>query len=283
MKNILSIYSSNKELVDNFIYTVIGRLNIEKLDKDEAKELYKVAGHCVKLVYSVDDNYILNSPYYLKNREDNSKIGVSKKYYFSKVKFSNRGEALSTPYLSSYNGQINITYVKRIKNSYLVVDIDIVSVLERLKLIKSNQLLRNINNYAYGFMGFSLVFFALFLGFYSIITFVQSIFDLAIFDLGNIFKSIVALTLGLAIFDLGKTILEHEIFYKSISHSEGEDNKILSKFLISIIIALSIEALMVVFKIALNDYTDMFYGFLLIIGVSTMIYAVGKYNNLTKK
>ena len=34
-------------------------------------------------------------------------------------------------------------------------------------------------------------------------------------------------------------------------------NKVLGKFLISIIIALSIETLMVVFKIALGDYTQM--------------------------
>ena len=224
----------------------------------------------------------MDSPYYLKNKVDNNKRGISKKYYFSKIKLSDRDEALSNPYISSYNGAINITYVKKMENGYLIVDIDIVSVLERLKLIKSNKLLRNINNYTYGFMGFSLVFFALFLGLYSIIIFANSIWDIANFDLGNIFKSIVALTLGLAIFDLGKTILEHEIFYKSISHSDSEENKILSKFLISIIIALSIEALMVVFKIALNDYTDMLYGFLLIIGVSFMIYAVGKYNYLNK-
>jgi hypothetical protein len=100
--------------------------------------------------------------------------------------------------------------------------------------------------------------------------------------LQSTFKAIIALTLGLAIYDLAKTILEHEIFFRNISSNEKDENEILSKFLKSIIIALSIEALMVVFKVALNDFTDMLYALYLIIGVSLMIFALGKYNFYTK-
>ncbi|MCJ7766086.1 MAG: hypothetical protein MUP09_09140, partial [Thiovulaceae bacterium] len=89
--------------------------------------------------------------------------------------------------------------------------------------------------------------------------------------LSGLFRSIIALTLGLAIFDLSKTVLEHEVFYKSLSRDNNLENRLLARFLTSIIIALSIESLMVVFKIALSDYSQMVYAFYLIAGVGIMI------------
>jgi hypothetical protein len=97
------------------------------------------------------------------------------------------------------------------------------------------------------------------------------VFDRAAETLSGLFRSIIALTLGLAIFDLSKTILEHEVFYKSISRDNNLENRLLARFLTSIIIALSIESLMVVFKIALSDYSKMIYAFYLIAGVGVMI------------
>lgn len=89
--------------------------------------------------------------------------------------------------------------------------------------------------------------------------------------LAGIFHAIIALTLALAIFDLSKTILEHEVFNKSVSRKNNLENRLLARFFISIIIALSIESLMVVFKIALNDYSEMIYAFYLIGGVGVMM------------
>jgi hypothetical protein len=97
------------------------------------------------------------------------------------------------------------------------------------------------------------------------------VFDKDRETLAGLFRSIIALTLGLAIFDLSKTILEHEVFYKSISRDNNLENRLLARFLTSIIIALSIESLMVVFKIALSDYSKMIYAFYLISGVGVMI------------
>jgi len=57
----------------------------------------------------------------------------------------------------------------------------------------------------------------------------------------------------------------------------------LTKFSIAIIIALSIEALMVVFKIALNDYSQMVHALYLISGIALIIVSLGLYGFLTKK
>jgi hypothetical protein len=76
--------------------------------------------------------------------------------------------------------------------------------------------------------------------------------------------------------------LEREVFFKNYS-KEDEDSNILTKFSIAIIIALSIEALMVVFKIALNDYTQMIHALYLILGVGIIIVSLALYTYFSKK
>jgi hypothetical protein len=104
-----------------------------------------------------------------------------------------------------------------------------------------------------------------------------------IFDLDTIFKPIIALTLGVAIFDLAKTILEQEVYFKSYSKTSKVETKMVTKFLISIIIALSIEGLMVVFKIAIHDYDKMINALYLITGISLILIALSIFIYLTKK
>ncbi len=57
----------------------------------------------------------------------------------------------------------------------------------------------------------------------------------------------------------------------------------ITKFLITIIIALSIEALIVVFKIAINNYDKMINALYLISGISLILVALSIFIYLTKK
>ena len=91
---------------------------------------------------------------------------------------------------------------------------------------------------------------------YSLFDFVENIYAMDL-DIHTIFKPIIATTLGLAIFDLAKTILEQEVFYKSYVKDSKETVKLLTKFLFTILIALAIETLMVVFKIAMKENGEM--------------------------
>lgn len=278
MKEIIYTYKQHREMIENYINTTIQKLQLNKIDKKSAAEIFDTLGSA-KMVYFVDKEYNLASAYYFKNHIDDTKIGASKAFYFNKILFNAKPYFLSNPYINGFTGNTNVTYAVTTPEGYIVVDLDVVSILEQLSLIQSHKLSRNINKFVYGFMGFSLLFFAVFLGIYAIYIFTSSLFALEHFDLESTFKAIIALTLGLAIFDLAKTILEQEIFFKSIGGQEKNESKVFAKFLISIIIALSIEALMVVFKIAIFDYTDMIHAFYLILGISLMIFAVGKYNS----
>jgi putative Mn2+ efflux pump MntP len=87
----------------------------------------------------------------------------------------------------------------------------------------------------------------------------------------SMFTSIIAVTLGIAIFDLAKQIFEHEVLFHHFAQEENKQYKVLGKFLVSIVIALSIETLMVVFKLALTDYKSMLSAFYLLIGTTVMI------------
>jgi uncharacterized membrane protein YczE len=66
-----------------------------------------------------------------------------------------------------------------------------------------------------------------------------------------------------------------------MNYSDNNQTKILIKFLHSIIIALSIESLMVVFKIVLDDPNKIINAFYLIIGVTILIIGTGIYSFLS--
>ena len=53
--------------------------------------------------------------------------------------------------------------------------------------------------------------------------------------------------------DLSKTIIENEVLESKLFKEENVATEVLKRFLTSIIIAMSIEALLLVFKISMND------------------------------
>ncbi len=124
---------------------------------------------------------------------------------------------------------------------------------------------------------------ALFTVGYSFVKFINSLFFKTGLSIESIFKPVIALTLGLAIFDLAKTILEQEVVFKSYSKNSKAEYKVLIKFSITIIIALLIESLMVVFKIAIDNYEQMLHAVYLISGVSLLIVALGLFIYFTRK
>ena len=99
----------------------------------------------------------------------------------------------------------------------------------------------------------------------------------------EIFTSIISITIGLAIYDLAKNIVENDVLFKTFNYGNDLQSKTLSKFLTSIIIALSIESLMAVFKIVLEDYTQLLNAFYLVVGVTLLIVGTGFYNKLSQE
>jgi hypothetical protein len=98
----------------------------------------------------------------------------------------------------------------------------------------------------------------------------------------DMFKATILLTLSLAIFDLAKTLIEEEILGRTKEQNISGPHKTMVKFLGSIIIALSIEALMLVFKFAITDPQMLMYAMYIIGGVALLIISLAVYIKFTK-
>ena len=193
------------------------------------------------------------------------------------------GMFISNAYINSHTGRPALTIAKKQGDGFIVFDFDLVRVLEILHLVEGNRIFDFFTKGVYSAIGVGLAFFAIFLVGHAGVTFVGSVLLKEVMDLSSTFKAIISLTLGLAIFDLARTILQQEVLLKNYYSSGAKDSNVLVKFLISIIIALSIEALMVVFKIALGDYHDMQYAVYLILGVATLILCLGVFTFFVRR
>jgi hypothetical protein len=234
------------------------------------------------MVYTIGPDLKQDSPNYYKRSKDPSRIGMDKSHYFSNISLKESESYLTNPYIHHMTGHSSITMVLRRDDRYTVFDFDLLKLLEALKLIEHNTRFEHFNTFIYALGGFMLALIALFLISYGGYTFAFVFVEAPESILHDIFKAIIAVTLGLAIYDLAKTILENEVMYKNAGGQREGQYAILGKFLVSIIIALSIESLMVVFKITLADYTGLGYAFFLILGVSLMIIGLGWFDHLTK-
>jgi len=284
MKEFLEIYELNQTKISHFIQETIR--NVGDLDNQE-KTNYKKLFHIfpsLELVYIVDkDSKLQISNNIYRYRSDVSGKAKDRSYLREKLLLSDSSFAFSKPYLSSATGNQCISVSIKHNNKIIFFDFSLDRLLERLNLIELNKPFHTITKYFYMSAGFSLAFLSAFIVCYSLFDFFSQFFMSLDFSLDAIFKPIIALTLGIAIFDLAKTILEQEVFFKTYSNKTQVETKVITKFLITIIIALSIEALMVVFKIALHDYDKMINAFYLISGISLIIIALSIFVFFTSK
>ncbi|WP_419766154.1 MAG: hypothetical protein ACNI28_05210 [Arcobacter sp.] len=284
MEEFLTIYEVNKEKIEDFIINSIHNLgNLKDKQEKNFSNIFSVFPS-LELVYTVNKNTkIQNSPNYYRNKLDARANNQSRSYIIDKLHFKDKSTAFSSPYISSATRSNCITLTIKEGDEIIFLDFKIETLLERLELIELNKPFHTLTKIFYAIAGFSMVLLALFIILYSLGDFFTSLIIHYDFTLDAIFKPIIALTLGIAIFDLAKTILEQEVFFKSYSRNSKVDTRMVIKFLITIIIALSIEGLMVVFKIAIENYTEMLNALYLITGISFIIIALSIFIYLTSK
>jgi len=282
MIGVITIYQEHKQEIENFILNNINNNGIISLDNHSLEVFFKTF-NSLQLLYVTDENYKQNTPNFARIKKDVSHIGTNRSAIFKTKKFDANGEYISSPYICSITGNTIITAIKKINNNYLVMDFNLIELLEELGYVTHALFFTKSNKFIYGLIGYGLTMLSIILIFYSFISFGSYIFYEASM-IETTFKSIISLTLGLAVFDLGKNLLEHEVIYKNNHSHEKSDSKMFIKFLISIITALSIEALMLVLKISLTkNYSDMIHAVYLIGGVSLMIATLSIFYKATKK
>lgn len=272
MKEFIETYIQHQEDIEYFVQESLknfGSLTNHK--KNQFKDLYNTFPS-LELVYIVDKNTKIQiSDNFYRYTSDSNGKNKDRSHLISKLHFTESNIAFSKPYISSATRSNCITVTIKEGNEIFFLDFQIDILLQRLNLVELNKPFHSVTKGFYILAGFSMIILSIFTILFSLYDFVKYIFFSHEMSLEMIFKPIIALTLSIAIFDLAKTILEQEVFFKSYSKNSKVETKILTKFLTTIIIALSIEALIVVFKIAINNYDQMINAFYLIAGIALIL------------
>jgi len=272
MKEFIETYKQHKDDIEFFIQESIRNLgHLSTLKKDNFKQLFSLFPS-LELVYITNkDTKIQTSANIYKDKMDLSAKNKDRSSIITKLEFKENNMAFSRPYISSATRNSCMTVTVKEGDEIVFLDFRIDILLEKLNLLELNKPFHALTKGFYILAGFSMAILAIITIGFSLFDFVYYLFIKGEISLEVMFKPIIALTLGIAIFDLAKTILEQEVFFKSYSKNSKVETKLLVKFLSTIIIALSIEALIVVFKIALNGYDEMINAFYLIAGIALIL------------
>ena len=284
MQEFMDTYKNHVEDIENFLIETIeksGSLSLK--ESDNFKNLFEIFPS-LELVYICDkESFIQTSANIFRQTMIDTEIGSNRKYLLSKINFNAGHISISHPYISSATGKTCVTVAKEENGKIFLLDFELVVILQRLGFLNIHKQFNFISKAFYLITANIMMILALFTVGYALFNFLNSLFFEVNISIESIFKPVIALTLGIAIFDLAKTILEQEVVFKSYSKSGTEEYKVLIKFSITIIIALLIESLMVVFKIAIDDYSQMIHSLYLIGGVSVLMLSLALFIYFTKK
>jgi hypothetical protein len=280
MQTLVNIFESNAQLIQKFIFSTLRQQDLSVIDEKNINRLQE-SFPSLELVYECDETFQQRSPNFFRGHVDKLPIGEDRSYLVEGHEMAEK-QCMTDPYISTATGKLCVTVVQRTSEGYLFLDFTLSGLLERFDLIESNTRFRRLNRYAYALMAGGLLFFGVCVvlyGFYEFGTYLLG--DISSFSLDVVFKPVIALTLGLAVFDLGKTIFEQEVLPHT-HNKEPFNVKTLTNFLVSILIALFIEALLAVFKIALHNYRDLPYAAVLIVAISLLFFVFAWFVNNTQ-
>jgi len=284
MNEFMSTYKDNISDIENFlIETVFNLGTLGDRESNDFKKVFKVFPSLELIYICNEENMVQISENIYRNKTSDIPIGRNRDYLLNKVKFDSSNIAISKPYISSATGTTCITVAKKENGKVYFLDFTVSLLLQRLGLIEIHSGFNFVSKSFYFLTANIMMILAIFTIGYSVYEFIDSILYKDGLSIESIFKPVIALTLGLAIFDLAKTVLAQEVVFKSYSKNSTAEYKVLTKFSITIIIALLIESLMVVFKIALEDYSQMVHAFYLISGVSVLVLTLALFIYFTKK
>ena len=259
--------------------------NLEKQLKSLQKSIPQA-----EVLYVIDTNGIQ----VIDNVSKNSKLHGKRKgydrseraYYYRT--FKEHRCVLTDPYpsLESNNMVVTSSFPIYDENNNLLfiicVDIQIKNILKMILPSSINSLFGKFSKSVYTAFSIALALVALLLFVKAIGSFLGLGLDIKSIDINEMFKATILLTLSLAIFDLVKAIFEEEVLGKEKEDGSGDGHQTMIRFLGSIIIALSIEALMLVFKFAITQPEKLASAVYLIFGVTALMIGLSIYIKVNK-
>ena len=258
--------------------------DISKEDIIQALEKIKQENTEIDALYILDKkgiqiiDAISNHTEYRKGKNSNKSLRAS---YYRAVK--EKKCIMTDPYPSSKIKKIVITasypvYDDKDNLKFIVcLDITLKNILQMAHPTSIDSNFGTFNKIIYSLFCFALAMVSSLLFFKGLMSISTYGFNISKLDIKEIFESTILITLSLAIFDLVKTIFEEEVLGKNKKGEDDDIHKTMIRFLGSIIIALSIEALMLVFKFAIINPDKIIYAVYLIAGVTFLLFGLAYY------
>ncbi|MFZ2312468.1 MAG: PDC sensor domain-containing protein [Methylobacter sp.] len=300
--NVIEKYEEHRLAVHNLLSSILSCFSDEKLFEKNDEELTELLNSLcsyypfVSLLYLLDaqgKQICMNVPgSHFKNHP---KIGLdadrsNRPYYLAAMKAD--GVVVTEPYLSSIRRELCLSTSMKMSNDdgtikgVVVLDIDLGSTLA---ILTGDS--RRIHFEPYFKAMYTLIVLGLFAVALVLLyaagvecsAVVHSMMD-PLKEIEIPFGVVIYLTLALAIFDLGKTTLEEEVLlYKDILR-HSSTRRTITRFIAVIIIAVSIEALLMIFKFALKgDGQHIIEAVWIIIAVAFLLVSLGVYVYLGSK
>ncbi len=300
--NVMEKYEEHRESIHHLLGSILSCFANEKMFEQSQKELSALFTSLndyypfVSILYLLDENgrqicHNIANTHFKHTQAIGEGIDRSQRPYFLSAIKSDL-PAITEPYLSTVGRELCLSASTKIYDEkgtlkgYIILDIDLNEMLIFFTGESKRVYFEPFFKAMYSLIVFGLFLVSLFL-IYSSAVECYRIFYSLIRDRLSIeipFGMVIYLTLALAIFDLGKTILEEEVLlYKDISR-HSSTRRTITRFIAAIIIAISIEALLMVFKSALHGKEEHIIGAVwIILAAGVLLLSLGVYIYLSSK
>ncbi len=259
--------------------TILSAFKKIKKENENISILYVLDAKGVQLI----DN-ISNKPEFRKGKGIHR---TNRAYYYRAAR--EKKPILTDPYPSVTTGELCVSASMPIyddKNNLkfvAVIDIPLTDIVRILHPTIWSAVFANVSKVTYAIFSLALFTVAVLLFLKGLIGLFSEGVHPSSVEIQGIFETTILFTLSLAIFDLVKAIFEEEVLGRNKRESAGETHQTMTRFIGSIIIAVAIEALMLVFKFALTDPSKMTYALILLGGVAGLLVSLAFYIKSTRK
>lgn len=143
-----------------------------------------------------------------------------------------------------------------------------------------HNLFNQLSDFVYGLTSFSLGFISISLLIYSSYNIANIVYTGRI-DIVSILNSVSYIIISLAIFDISKSIVEEELIREKIIRSASEARKTLTKFIVVIVIAISLESLIFIILASKEKMENLIYPCLLMLTSAITMICLAAYQKIS--
>jgi len=299
--SVIESYHEYKAVVHDLVSSILTGVSVPDLFEQngaEADVLRDISAHYpfVELLYTLDNQGVQISENYINAKEGVNvlpgakNVNRSQRPYFKLVKSTDDID-ITAPYMSATTGHLCLSAAIKCTDEngdlkgFLVIDIHLTHIIEFLRGDELRRKATPLFGVVYSFMVFGLMSVA------AVMLYVAFESLLGVFPIESheghppykLFEIIIFITLSLAIFDLGKTILEEEVLMHKDVFRHSSTRRTITRFLAAILIAVSIEALLTMFKASLGSIEHMTSAVYMMLSVVGLLLALGGYVYLGAK